>query len=279
MPEEGANYSVTLSFLVHATIQVKAGSADEANRIALDKVERRELSVDAFKDDDGVWDTAETEEVYNRDTETTEKSIYTPTPPDTTEGLRKKDLSKLGCVGLNTAVKIKEVVYRNGAGQVHTASPMFDSLAVIDLDEAVTKTLKRSGTFDREGEVLIGAKYDILQVPKSNGGSEYVNVQCSGGFVLKKNRVLVCTNNSRMPSNQEIFLTMDGKFEAFAKLYTYPLDDMTRGDFPCEFDRLVTDTTVIDSSSFLNPGDFYAACQSVNLSGYSYFALYESTMI
>ena len=89
------HYTVTMSFLAHVTVECDALNADEAGRIALGMVDDGKVKVADFEKDDTIWGSVQVDEVYNAETEETEKNIFSADQPkqkkDYTEEAKKED--------------------------------------------------------------------------------------------------------------------------------------------------------------------------------------------
>lgn len=70
------HYTVTMSFLCHATVEVDAENPDAATELALKMVDDGKVTTDDFKKDDSWPDSVEIDEVYNAETENIEKSVF-----------------------------------------------------------------------------------------------------------------------------------------------------------------------------------------------------------
>lgn len=75
------HYTVTMSFLAHVTVECDALNADEAGRIALGMVDDGKVKVADFEKDDTIWGSVQVDEVYNAETEETEKNIFSSEHP------------------------------------------------------------------------------------------------------------------------------------------------------------------------------------------------------
>ena len=69
-------YNVTMSFLIHATIEVEAFDADKATKMALDALSKGKITIKDLEKDDQWPETAVVDEVYNTETEQSEKNIF-----------------------------------------------------------------------------------------------------------------------------------------------------------------------------------------------------------
>lgn len=69
-------YNVTMSFLIHATIEVDAIDADQATKMALEALSKGKITFKDLEKDDQWPETAVVDEVYNTETEQSEKNIF-----------------------------------------------------------------------------------------------------------------------------------------------------------------------------------------------------------